>query len=101
LSSLLERNINVKKFSCSVMVLVALTACSKTDGSHIATTVVPDLDHVLTVDDFLAQPAVRQKVSAFCSNDPGRTRLDPNCVNVQRADRIAAAGKGGFPRVVP
>jgi len=91
----------VKKFSFSLMVLVALAACSKTGGGQPAVTVVPDLDRVLTVDDFLAQPAVRMKVSAFCSNDPGRTRLDPNCVNVQRADRIAAAGKGDFPRVVP
>jgi hypothetical protein len=93
----------VKKFSFTfcLAVLVSLAACSKTGGGQPGLTVVPDLERVLTVDEFLAQPAVRQKVSAFCGNDPGRTRLDPNCVNAQRADRIATAGKGDFPRIVP
>lgn len=55
--------------------------------------VVPELgDRVLTVDEFLAQPALRDKVSALCRNDPGRMGLTPNCVNVRRADHIASMG---------
>jgi len=59
-------------------------------------------DRVYTVDEYLAAPELRQRVSAACSNDPGRTAQDPNCVNVHRADRVAAAGTlGGMPRTVP
>jgi hypothetical protein len=54
---------------------------------------IPELgDRVLTVDEFLAQPDLRNKVSASCRNDPGRTGLTPNCVNVRRADHIASMG---------
>lgn len=59
-------------------------------------------ERVYTVDEFLSAPELRRKVSAACSNDPGRTSLEPNCINVNRADRIAASGSlGGMPRVVP
>lgn len=64
--------------------------------------VVVPADRVYTVDEYLAAPDLRRRVSAACSNDPGRTAQDPNCVNVHRADRVAAAGTlGGMPRTVP
>ena len=49
-------------------------------------------DRVLTVDEFLAQPELRGKVSARCRNDPGRLGCTPNCVNVRRADHVASMG---------
>lgn len=59
-------------------------------------------DRIYTVDEYLAQPELRQRVSAVCSNDPGRTRQDPNCINALRADRVASAGSAaGIPRIVP
>jgi hypothetical protein len=54
---------------------------------------IPGLgNRVLTVDEFLAQPDLRNKVSAFCRNDPGRAGLTSNCVNVRKADHIASMG---------
>jgi hypothetical protein len=54
---------------------------------------IPELgDRVLTVDEFLAQPDLRGRVSALCRNDPGRMGATPNCVNVRRADHIASMG---------
>lgn len=77
---------------------LALTGCLKGQ----APTVVSEVDRIYTVDEFVAQPTLRKKVSAFCSNDPGRTGLDPNCVNVRRADHIASFGSvASMPRVVP
>jgi len=65
-----------------------LSGCSRDTG-----TAIPELaDRVLTVDEFLAQPELRKKVSAHCHNDPGRTGMTPNCVNVRRADHIASMG---------
>lgn len=59
-------------------------------------------DRIYTVKEYLAQPELRKKISAVCSNDPGRTEQDPNCINVQRADRVASAGSSfGIPRIVP
>lgn len=59
-------------------------------------------DRIYAVEEYLVQPALRQRISAVCSNDPGRTGKDPNCINVNRADRIASAGSvGSIPRVVP
>ncbi len=64
--------------------------------------VIAPADRVYTVDEYLAAPELRRRVSAACSNDPGRTAQDPNCVNVRRADRVASAGTlGGMPRTVP
>lgn len=59
-------------------------------------------DRIYTVEEYLAHPQLRQRISAVCSNDPGRTGQDPNCINVNRADRIASAGSvGGIPRITP
>ena len=59
-------------------------------------------ERIYTVEEYLAQPELRKKISAVCSNDPGRTGQDPNCINVQRADRVASAGSSyGMPRVAP
>lgn len=87
----------MKRFIPMVLPL-ALAGCFKTEP----TTVVPAADRVYTVDEFLAQPAVREMISAACRNDPGRMGQDPNCINVRRADRIAAAGTlGGMPKITP
>ncbi len=70
-------------------------------GCKRAVPLVP-VDRIYTVEEYLAQPELRKKISAVCSNDPGRTGQDPNCVNVKRADRIASAGRSsGMPRVAP
>ncbi|MEH6433856.1 EexN family lipoprotein [Massilia sp. DD77] len=59
-------------------------------------------DRIYTVEEYLAHPDLRLRVSAACSNDPGRIGRDPNCVNVHRADRVASAGNAsGMPRAVP
>lgn len=74
---------------------VALAGCKR------EVPLVP-VDRIYTVEEYLAQPALRKKISAVCSNDPGRTGQDPNCINVQRADRVASAGSSsGMPRVAP
>jgi len=79
-----------------LLLLAATVAACKREA------VVVPVDRVYTVDEYVAAPELRRKVSAACSNDPGRTAKDPNCVNVHRADRVAAAGTlGGMPRTVP
>jgi hypothetical protein len=77
---------------------LALSACLKVEPA----TAVVAVDRVYSVDEFLAQPELRKKVSAVCSNDPGRLGQDPNCINVVQADHIASAGSlGNMPRAVP
>lgn len=77
---------------------IALTGCFKVEPGMT----VPAVDRVYTVDEFVAQPDLRKKVSALCANDPGRLGQAPNCINVRRADRIASAGSlADMPRVVP
>jgi len=68
--------------------IILLNGCSR----ESATAISGLGDRVLTVDEFLAQPELRRKVSAYCHNDPGRTGLTPNCVNVRRADHLASMG---------
>lgn len=71
-----------------VSIAVFMCGCGRESAGAI-----PELgDRVLTVDEFLAQPALRGKVSALCRNDPGQLGLTPNCVNVRRADHIASMG---------
>jgi len=82
-------------------ILLFLLLAAIVAGCNRETVTVP-ADRVYTVDEYLAAPELRRRVSAACSSDPGRTARDPNCVNVQRADRVAAAGTlGGMPRTVP
>jgi len=82
-------------------ILFFLLLAATVSGCKREAVVVP-ADRVYTVDEYLAAPDLRRRVSAACSNDPGRTAQDPNCVNVHRADRVAAAGTlGGMPRTVP
>lgn len=78
-----------------IAIAIALTGCSA------RVTQVPDLDHVLTVDEFVAQPAMRARVFAYCANNPGQTGLDPNCINVRQAEHIAVIGTGKFRFVAP
>lgn len=79
-----------------LLILVASTAGCKREA------VIVPADRIYTVDEFLAAPDMRHRVSAACTNDPGRTAHDPNCINVHRADRVASSGSlGGMPRVVP
>lgn len=82
----------------SLLLPLALTGCFKVEPA----TPVPAVDRVYTVDEFVARPDLRKKVSALCGNDPGRLGQAPNCINVRRADRIAAAGNSAdMPRAVP
>lgn len=62
-------------------------------------TQIPFLDRVMTVDEFTAQPDVREKVLVLCANDPGRVGTDPNCVNAKQSTRMATSGAGNFPRL--
>lgn len=75
-------------------ILFIVFAITLLDGcTRESATAIPGLgDRVLTVEEFLAQPELRRKVSAYCHNDPGRTGLTPNCVNVRRADHLASMG---------
>lgn len=78
-----------------VFTITCLNGCSRESG-----TAIPELgERVLTVDEFLAQPELRKKVSAYCHDDPGRTGLTPNCVNVRRADHIASMGTADSLRI--
>lgn len=78
----------MKRTLAIVSIAVFMCGCGREPAGTI-----PELgDRVLTVDEFLSQPALRDKVSALCRNDPGRMGLTPNCVNVRRADQIASMG---------
>jgi len=71
-----------------ILAAMLLSGCTR----EAATSITELGNRVLTVDQYLAQPDVRKKVSAACHNDPGRLGLTPNCVNVRRADHIASMG---------
>jgi hypothetical protein len=89
---------NIMKRLIPLLLPLALAGCVKVAPA----TAVSVADRIYTVDEFLAQPDLRKKVSAVCSNDPGRIGQDPNCINVRRADRIASAGStADMPRIVP
>ena len=75
------------------IVLLSLTGCLQ------KVTEVDGLDRVITVGEFNAQPALRDRILKICANDPGRLRADPNCVNVMQAARTSTAGTGNFPRL--
>jgi hypothetical protein len=74
----------------SLLLCLPLAGCSKVETPSM----VPVTPRVYTVDELLAQPLLRKRVSAYCSNDPGRTSLDPNCANARRAEHLASAGSG-------
>lgn len=78
----------------SAIVLVMLLA-----GCAANPTAVPFLDSVLTVDQFSQVPAMRKRVLVYCSNNPGQTMLDPNCINAVQSARMTSAGNGNFPRI--
>lgn len=86
----------MKRLAMIVLLLsLALAGCKR------EVSLVP-VDRIYTVEEYLAQPELRKRISAVCGNDPGRTGQDPNCINVQRADRVASAGSSsGMPRVAP
>lgn len=74
---------------------LALGACNREFDTS-----VPELGgRVLTVDELVAQPDLRNRVSAACVNDPGRMGLAANCVNVRRADHIASMGTAASLRI--
>lgn len=76
----------------STLSIVSVAALMLGCGREAAEAIPGLGNRVLTVDEFLAQPDLRNKVSAFCRNDPGRVGMTPNCVNVRRADHIASMG---------
>jgi hypothetical protein len=86
------------KLLIPLLLSLALSGCSKGDSTAAAAVA----ERTYTVNEFLAQPDLRKRVSSACSNDPGRMALEPNCVNVRRADHLASAGTiADMPRVVP
>lgn len=54
-----------------------------------------------TVDWYLHNPYARMGVLDQCTNDPGRLRDHPDCVNAQRADLADAARRLGPPSGFP
>lgn len=75
----------------AVLVTVALVAaCSRP-------TQIPFLNRVMTADEFTAQQDVREKVLAFCGQNPGQYAADPNCLNAQQSFHLTSAGTGNFP----
>lgn len=81
-----------------IVLPIALTGCLKVEPSTAERTP----ERIYTVDEFLAQPELRERVSAVCNNDPGQLGQTPNCSNSRRADRIASAGSlANMPRAVP
>lgn len=78
-----------------ILVAALLAACTRE-----ATSIIPELgNRVLTVDEYLAQPDLRQKVGLVCHNDPGRLGFTPNCVNARRAEHLASMGTGSGIRI--
>lgn len=77
----------------NILIAIAVTL----SGCSASVTQVPFLDRVLTVTEFVAQKPLREKVYAYCTNNPGQTALDPNCINAIQADHIASIGTGNFP----
>ena len=78
-----------------ILAATLLTACTREAAS-----IIPELgNRVLTVDEYLAQPDLRQKVSAVCHNDPGRLGITANCINARRADHLASMGTGSGIRI--
>src|SRR5688572_15900337 len=47
-----------------------------------------------TIDEYLADDAMRQKQVALCVNDPGSIGKTPDCINATRAE--ARARRGSF-----
>ena len=85
----------------SAVFLLVLVLAASAVGCKREAVIVP-ADRIYTVDEFLAAPDLRHRVSAVCSNDPGQAAHDPNCINLHRADRVVSSGSlGGMPRVVP
>lgn len=82
-----------KRFFAMTAIVLSLTAYAE------PVTKVPGLDRVMTVSEFSAQPALRDRILKFCANDPGRYRQDPNCINAVQSGRITSAGSGKFPRI--
>ena len=84
----------MKNVIMALLGTVALAGCIKAGQ--------PAGDRVLTVAEYREQPELRKKVLDFCANDPGRTVLDPNCINVREAERMASFGTlANMPRIVP
>lgn len=89
------------------LLLLALTGCLKNEPSTATSneeTVVQKADRhrVYTVTELLAQPELRKKLFAICTDDPGRMERDPNCVNTLSAERAASVGRiASTPRIVP
>ena len=80
--------------SCLRLLPIALVACSA------KVTQVPFLDRVMTVSEFTAAPEMREKVIAFCRNDPGETAADAkNCASALQSLHVSYSGTGNFPKI--
>jgi hypothetical protein len=88
----------MKNLTVTLLAAAALSGCFSGEVTKAA----PEIVRVHTVDEYLAHPELRKKVSAVCGNDPGRTGFDANCINVRRADRMASFGSAAsMPRITP
>lgn len=63
------------------MVMASIAACSPA---------TPESGR--TVQDYLADPSLRNDTVQRCANDPGRLRDTPDCLNAQAAARIEGVG---------
>lgn len=79
-----------------LFVILSLNGCIDGDPPSPAS----QADRVYTVEEFLAQPELRQRFFTMCGNNPGQSERDPNCINVLSAERIAASG-AVTPRIAP
>jgi hypothetical protein len=66
-----------------VVAIFCLSACSQEPQPPKAT---------YTVDDYLANPQIREAKLAECANNPGELAQTPDCVNVKAATKRHGIG---------
>jgi hypothetical protein len=60
---------------------------------------IANVDRVITVAEFKANPQLRREILTACANNPGESGQHPNCINVKQAERSSASGSGNFGRL--
>lgn len=73
----------------AILVAVALVACKETP------------EPVQPVDWYKAHSTERAERLAKCRANPGELALTPNCVNAEKAESLADAGKRGTLNMQP
>ena len=62
-----------------------------------ASTKVPGLDRIISVEEFSSNAQFRQRVLQECTNQESSLKDDGNCVNAKKSLRVSASGSGTFP----